>query len=83
MNCITPEDDDFNFTEAIAMLASGLSISIQEFYSNQSAGGRNELAQILRQAADLIEKEHSSGEDLTTIICIIRAWNQARNITNG
>ena len=83
MNCIPPEDDAFNFTEAIAMLASGLSISIQEFYSNQSAGGRNELAQILRQAADLIENEHSNGEDLTTIICIIRAWNQARNITNG
>lgn len=83
MNCIPPEDDDFNFTEAISMLASGLSISIQEFYSDQSAGGRNELAQILRQAADLIENEHSTGEDLTTIICIIRAWNQARNITNG
>ena len=83
MNCIPPEDDTFNFTEAIAMFASGLSISIQEFYSNQSAGGRNELAQILRQAADLIENEHSTGKDLTTIICIIRAWNQARNITNG
>ena len=83
MNCIPPEDDDFNFTEAIAMLASGLSISIQEFYSNQSAGGRNELAQILRQTANLIENEHSSGEDLITLICIIKAWNQARNITNG
>ena len=82
MNCVPPEDDDFNFTEAIAMFASGLSISIQEFYSNQSAGGRNELAQILRHAADLIENEHSTGEDLITIICIIRAWNQARNITN-
>lgn len=83
MNCIPPEDDAFDFTEAIFMLASGLSISIQEFYSDQSAGGRNELAQILRQAADLINNEHSTGEDLTTIICIIRAWNQARNITNG
>ncbi len=83
MNCIPPEDDDFDFTEAITMFASGLSISIQEFYSNQSAGGRNELAQILRQAADLIENEHSNGEDLITLICIIRAWNQARNITNG
>lgn len=83
MNCMPPEDDAFDFTEAIAMLASGLSISIQEFYSDQSAGGRNELAQILRQTADLIDNEHSTGEDLTIIICIIRAWNQARNITNG
>ena len=82
MNCIPPKDD-FNFTEAIAMLASGISISIQEFYCNQSAGGRNELAQILRQAADLIENEHSDGGDLVTLICIIKAWNQARNITNG
>ena len=81
MNCIPPEDDDFNITEAIAMLASGLSISIQEFYCDQEAGGRAELAQIIRMAADLIENEHSTGENLTTIICIIRAWNQARTIT--
>lgn len=80
MECEYP-DDDFNFTEAIGMLASGLSISIQEFYSDQEAGGRAELAQIVRMAADLIENEHSNGAQLTTIICIIRAWNQARTIT--
>jgi len=62
MNCIPPEDDDFDFTEAIAMLASGISISIQEFYCDQEAGGRAELAQIVRMAADLIENEHSTGE---------------------
>ena len=75
------EDDDFNFTEAVAMLASGLSISIQEFYCDQEAGGRAELAQIIRMVADLIENEHSNGAQLTTIICILRAWNQARTIT--
>ena len=83
MNCVPPEDDDFNFTEAIAMLASGLSISIQEFYCDQEAGGRAELAQIIRMAADLIENEHSTGENLTTIICILRAWNQARTVTSS
>ena len=81
MNCVPPEDDDFDFTEAVAMLASGLSISIQEFYCDQEAGGRAELAQIIKMAADLIENEHSNGAQLTTIICILRAWNQARTIT--
>ena len=81
MNCVPPEDDDFDFTEAISLLASGLSISIQEFYCDQEAGGRAELAQIIKMAADLIENEHSNGAQLTTIICILRAWNQARTIT--
>lgn len=81
MNCVPPEDDDFDFTEAISLLASGLSISIQEFYCDQEAGGRAELAQIIRMVADLIENEHSNGAQLTTIICILRAWNQARTIT--
>ena len=52
MNCVPSEDDDFDFTEAISLLASGLSISIQEFYCDQEAGGRAELAQIIEKQTE-------------------------------